>query len=594
MIAAQELPLAPQIFQSRTDVVSVDVTVLDKDRHPVRGLAAGDFTVFEDGKQRPLVAFTPVDLPPRIDSHAEAAWTRDVARDVTSNAVAEQGRLVVIVFDWSIRFEDQASARRIGRAAIEQLGPNDLGALVFTSRFSKAGLPQNFTTDRRLLLEAVDQPFAAPLESPLVGIIDPEGLTSGDCYCRICVADALTSIAGTIRDVPGRRKIMIFIGTKFRGYSTDVCSGQLTQARRRLDEAAGLANLTIDVLDPSGLSAGATADPGLFLLAQLGGGRTIVHTNAPEAAIPEVFAESRSYYLLGFESAVPDTDRRVHSIRVKVNRRGVTVRARDGYVRSPEPATRATATNTLDGVLPRTGIPLRMNVTSVAGTAGATAVVGVRGGLPAQTVPDKIRLTVAAYDPYARLVASREDVVNVAEHSPGPTPEFEVFSQLALPSGKYEIRAAVDDLEGHSGSVFAYAEIPDFRTGPFSLSGMMLTTNDTSNQRNPSLGDLLPFVPTVRREFGSSDRVKGFVRVYQPPDRAAAPVAIEARILDEGGATTWTDSAVLPAAAFVTSHAADYQVDLPVGTLKPGEYLLITHAEAGEHRLERAMVFSVR
>jgi hypothetical protein len=227
---------------------------------------------------------------------------------------------------------------------------------------------------------------------------------------------------------------MIFIGTIFRGYSTDVCSGQLTQARRRLDDAAGLANLTIDVLDPSGLSTGVTADPGLFLLAQLGGGRTIVHTNAPEASIPEVFAESRSYYLLGFESAVAGADRRVHSIRVKVNRRGVTVRARDGYVRSPESATRATATNPLDGVLPRTGIPLRMNVTSVAGTPAATAVVGVRGGLPPEApIPDRIRLTVAAYDPYARLVASRDDVVNVAELSTGPTPAFEVFSQLALP-----------------------------------------------------------------------------------------------------------------------------------------------------------------
>jgi VWFA-related protein len=595
MLVAQQPPPAPQVFRSRTEVVSVDVTVLDKDRHPVSGLTAGDFTVLEDGKQRPLVAFTPVDLPPRIDSRAAAAWTRDVGPDVTSNAVAEQGRLVVIVFDWSIRFEDQASARRIGRAAIEQLGPNDLAAVVFTSRFSKAGLPQNFTADRRLLREAVDQPFAAPLESPLVGIIDPEGLTSGDCYCRLCVANALTSMARTIRDVPGRRKIMIFIGTIFRGYSTDVCSGQLTQARRQLDEAAGLANLTIDVVDPSGLSGGGSADPGLFLLAQLGGGRTIVHTNAPEASVPEIFNESRSYYLLGFESAVPDTDRRVHSIRVKVNRRGVTVRARDGYVRSPERATSATGTNPLDGVLARAGIPLRMNVTSVGGPAAATAVVAVRGGLPAQArVPDKLRLTVAAYDPYARLVASREDVVNVAEHSPGSTPEFEVFSRLALPPGRYEIRAAVDDLAGHSGSVFAYTEIPDFRAGPFSLSGMMLTTNDTSNQRDPSLGDLLPSVPTVRREFGSSDRVKGFLRVYEPPDRAPSAVAMDARILDESGATAWTASAVLPAAAFVVSHQADYQVDLPVEKLKPGEYLLHVQADLGEHRLERTVRFRMR
>jgi hypothetical protein len=123
---------------------------------------------------------------------------------------------------------------------------------------------------------------------------------------------------------------------------------------------------------------------------------------------------------------------------------------------------------------------------------------------------------------------------------------------------------------------------------------MMLTTNDTSNQRNLPLGDLLPIVPTVRREFGSSDRVKGFLRVYEPPDRAAAPVAIEARILDESGATPWTESAVLPAAAFVTSHSADYQVELPVERLKPGEYLLHVQADLGEHRLERTVRLRVR
>jgi hypothetical protein len=88
LLAAQQPLPAPQVFQTRTDVVSVDVTVLDKNRHPVSGLTARDFTVLEDGKERPVVAFTPVDLPPRVDSHATAAWTRDVRPDVTSNAVA--------------------------------------------------------------------------------------------------------------------------------------------------------------------------------------------------------------------------------------------------------------------------------------------------------------------------------------------------------------------------------------------------------------------------------------------------------------------------------------------------------------------------
>ena len=56
---AQQPPPQPQAtFQSGVDVVQVDVSVLDKDRRPVRGLTPEDFTILEDGKPRPIVAFT--------------------------------------------------------------------------------------------------------------------------------------------------------------------------------------------------------------------------------------------------------------------------------------------------------------------------------------------------------------------------------------------------------------------------------------------------------------------------------------------------------------------------------------------------------
>ncbi len=46
--------LAPQVqppqFRAAVDLVHLDVSVLDRNRRPVRGLSASDFIVLEDGK----------------------------------------------------------------------------------------------------------------------------------------------------------------------------------------------------------------------------------------------------------------------------------------------------------------------------------------------------------------------------------------------------------------------------------------------------------------------------------------------------------------------------------------------------------------
>jgi hypothetical protein len=56
--------------------------------------------------------------------------------------------------DRSIQHEQPTvNARKIATAAVEALGPNDLGALVSTS----GGVPQNLTSDRARLLKAINQ-----------------------------------------------------------------------------------------------------------------------------------------------------------------------------------------------------------------------------------------------------------------------------------------------------------------------------------------------------------------------------------------------------------------------------------------------------
>jgi hypothetical protein len=38
------------VFRAGVDVITLDVSGLDKDRHPVRGLKPEDFTVVENGQ----------------------------------------------------------------------------------------------------------------------------------------------------------------------------------------------------------------------------------------------------------------------------------------------------------------------------------------------------------------------------------------------------------------------------------------------------------------------------------------------------------------------------------------------------------------
>jgi VWFA-related protein len=157
LVAAQQ-PAAPETpqarFRARTDLVQIDVSVLDGDRHPVRGLRAEDFTVFQDGQPQPIEAFTEVRLPDRLVA-AAAPWTREVPPDVATNLIAEQeGRLVIIRLDRSIPVGQPAiAARRIAAAAVDQLGPGDLAAIVSTA----AGPLQNLTAEKGRLRRAIDR-----------------------------------------------------------------------------------------------------------------------------------------------------------------------------------------------------------------------------------------------------------------------------------------------------------------------------------------------------------------------------------------------------------------------------------------------------
>jgi hypothetical protein len=331
------------------------------------------------------------------------------------------------------------------------------------------------------------------------------------------------------------------------------------------------------------------------------GGRTVLNTNAPETAVPAILDESQSYYLLGFSASDP-TGAKLHRIEVKVNRPGVQVRTRTGYVGNDEAAARsgtapdAPLTTAVSGVLPATDIPLALVAAPFATPDKATGTVAVTLGVqPRESTkrpgPETLHIVVAALDPKARLIASREETAVVGVNAASG---YDLLSRLELAPGRYEIRVATDAPSGRRGSVFTFVDVPNFSRDDLTLTGVALGTSPATPAAPADLlKDLMPVVPTARRTFARAEQVSAFARVQQGGNRSE-PVTIVGHIVDTDGHVVRDDTRTFASDRFGASRTADYQLDLRVADLTPGDYLLSIEATSGKKSQRRNVRFSIR
>jgi hypothetical protein len=84
-----------------------------------------------------------------------------------------------------------------------------------------------------------------------------------------------------------------------------------------------------------------------------------------------------------------------------------------------------------------------------------------------------------------------------------------MLSEMHLPRGRFQIRVAVGDRSGKSGSVVYDLDVPDFARAPLSMSGVSLTSkalSDVTTMRpKEPLRGLLPGPITASREFPRGD-----------------------------------------------------------------------------------------
>jgi VWFA-related protein len=618
---AQQTPIPPT-FRTGIDLVQVDVTVLDKDRHPVLGLQAEDFVVREDGQVRPITAFSPVTLPPQ-PSKPLAGWMREVSPDVVTNQTTKDGRLVVIMFDHTIGNDEIPDARRIAQAAVEQLRPGDMAAVLYST--VTMGSPQNFTADRSLLRRAIDQPF--------LGIGSDRGGIRSECRCDVCSLEVMTNVADSVREVARRRKILLYIGNNVpvnqpaldRGDLA--CFAEIKEARDKLLRAAGAANLTIhtfdstllqsggysasqsggipDVTDASGRSRTLIRQNDLAFFPGETGGRAIKNTNAPWEPIPQIFSETDSYYVLGFVPTPRNGPDRYHAISVEVNRASVKVYPRKGYYTQPPDAQSIRLPNgvspplavAVSNPLPDTQIPMSVTAAAFATPGAPRATVAVLARAQEPVVPGRaahVNALAQAYDREGAVLATHKQTVAIRPSPTGqPVFQYEVPSRLALKPGRHEIRVAVEDPEQHlTGSVYTYVEVPDFEKEPLTLSGIVLGTRSAASS-SPFV-DLFPLEPTAKRQFSTTERVAAFARVYQSVSDPSVVVAVTTRVVDASNRSVYEASTTLFENRDA-KHSANYSVDLPLASLATGQYVLTVEAtRKTKQTVRRSVMFSVR
>lgn len=258
LVARQTPPQAPPVFRTSIDLVHLDVSVLDKDRKPVRGLTAKDFTILEDGKPQNIAAFIPVDVP--ANPPKPAAWSGRAPADVQTNEGASdpEGRLFVVLIDNAMIPPSQdalKTARDVAKKFIDKVTPADRVAVVF----SQSGRNQNFTNDRARLVAAIDSLKTGyarhlggwetaidpvPPSGSLTVAPEPLGpLTDPDIMFRQSSMQTLRQVAETLISAPQRRKALVFISP---GVAIDLASSAIPVSTRALNTSSDVTLLDGD------------------------------------------------------------------------------------------------------------------------------------------------------------------------------------------------------------------------------------------------------------------------------------------------------------------------------------------------------------
>jgi VWFA-related protein len=368
--AFAQQPANQEPYRLRVDrkLVLVDVVVRARNGEPVPDLTESDFVLTEDGKRQEVAFFS-----------------RDHAAGKPAEGVAP-APLVVLLDAINTNFQDRAYSREALSQILDRLQPGQQVAIYGLNR--ELVLLHNFSSDRESLLKAMqlhrpspgtpqaeikstealdrvaemDSSFAPNLATILDGLRRFEANIDSDVlqFRADLTAQALRSIARTLRGIPGRKSLLWFSGSfpafldsragpvrtdpALRAAANDLNDAQVSvypiHAGGVQTQAApgGLSRPPATRRTPEGLREEfdrLRSDVGdrdtMKNLAERTGGLAFFNRNDLTVAYDAALNDGAAYYNLGY---YPSNDRwngAFRRIRVNVSRSGVNLRHRQGY-----------------------------------------------------------------------------------------------------------------------------------------------------------------------------------------------------------------------------------------------------------------------
>jgi VWFA-related protein len=542
--------------------------------------------------------------------------------------------------------------KEIAHKVANALGPQSSMAVLFTSGHHST----EFTRDPADVSAAIDAFVgAAPGRRPSPGSDDPRTPFKGDplappppynekwdlsnFFSDLTLPNTVHDAARMLSGVESGRKAFVLIsesvGNNLTGMFKGVAPSGTAFYKRALQsavEALEQANITLYAFDPRGAVADQDVplecapglpgqrgrDPcvgdlirtpdtnyvryaqnGLSITAEAAGGFAVTNSDDFDGGIARLREEIDHYYLLGFSPTDP-TGRGFRPVTVTVNRPGVTLHYRRGYViESAEtpPASADPLVALSAGLVPRTDLPLRLTAMPLA-ASDATAKGKPETRLLALlevTVPrgiaTELRYGLAAANlDSGRIVSNVANAVTLPADQAGAVTgqgfKLELPIEVVLPPGRYQLRAsALDSGLEKGGSVYLTLQVPDLTAGALVVGNPLLGSTArvaAAIASGPSVVRL-PFTPTLDRVFDQTDVLRVFCPlVARPGSRPTATLDV----IGQDQAVAFSATPVVDATAIAA--------DISLTALDPGPYKLRLRVTDGPESAERVVPLVIR